>query len=59
MKKYTATYERLMPHGQTSVHVEHVIQASSLKHAKKLAKERLNKFSIGSMKLVDVVKASD
>ena len=57
MKKYVVKYERMMPKGKEPVYLEHEIQASSLKHAKKLAREHLGKFTVASMKLVDIHKA--
>lgn len=52
MKKYIATFQNTANKG-----FEHEIHASSLKHAKKLAKDKLNKYPYGSTKLVDVRKA--
>lgn len=56
MKKYIATFQSESRSGTDSF--EHEIQASSLKHAKKLAKDKLNKYPFGSTRLVDVRKAN-
>ena len=55
MKKYIATFQRVTGEQEK---LEHDIYASSQKHAKKLAKETMNKkWPIGRVKLVDVRKA--
>lgn len=57
MNKYIVKYEREMPRSHEKTYSEYEIQAKSLKHAKKLARERMVRFAVATAKIVDIHKA--